>query len=475
MKKSLPVCFALLTLLATAGNAMSGKKPATPVLSSEWTYLVEQPRTFYFDTSPAIADINGDGFLESVFGTGEWNGSWGYGGRYICLGPSGNHLFDVVTSDDFTGASAAVADIDLDGNKEIIGGSCSGYNLFSWDGPTGAMEWSFGGYGIDEFGNYYSYGSFKPSPAVAEVRSDYPGREVLTVDEGGNILALSAKGALIWKQQPLRPEGFPDMFLASAPLADVDGDGRIELVAVSIYGAIYIYDAATGALERTFGITEEIGQFPIYQYDDYNQICYAGWVWGAVVSSPAIANVDNDARPEIIFGSVGGNLYTFDGLTGYQTAVPVGGPILSSPAVGDVDADGVLEIVVGSGDNNVYCLNRFGGMEWSFAAGGPVNSSPALFNRANTTRLAAEWPFFRHDLNRTGYYGNRRINLAVFVGSDDGFVYLLNGRGGTLIDKFQASLPVQGGPVVGDIDGDGKQEAVFKNVGWNLWAIQDNR
>ncbi|NIU44650.1 MAG: hypothetical protein GWN72_10575, partial [Nitrospinaceae bacterium] len=73
---------------------------------------------------PAIGDIRGDANLEIITGSGEYN--WPDGGRYVALDSEGTLLWEAFTGDDWAQAPPTLADINLDGSTEIIGGSCSG-------------------------------------------------------------------------------------------------------------------------------------------------------------------------------------------------------------------------------------------------------------------------------------------------------------------------------------------------------------
>ena len=59
-----------------------------------------------------------------------------------------------------------------------------------------------------------------------------------------------------------------------------------------------------------------------------------------------------------------------------------GADVFSSPALGDVDNDGKLEVVVGSYNDKIYALNgEDGTVNWSFSTGDfqdRWHSSPAL-------------------------------------------------------------------------------------------------
>ncbi|MFH1566931.1 MAG: FG-GAP-like repeat-containing protein, partial [Gemmatimonadota bacterium] len=119
----------------------------------------------------------------------------------------------------------------------------------------------------------------------------------------------------------------------AAALADVDGDGRLELAVAFRDGRLVCLDAATGQ-ERW------IPPLPGAGTD-----CLAG-------------DVDGDGLPEIVVGCWDGNLYAVSGRGGAPTVLwshPVGGAP-GAPIMADADGDGVAEILVVGGDGYLYCL-----------------------------------------------------------------------------------------------------------------------
>ena len=138
------------------------------------------------------------------------------------------------------------------------------------------------------------------------------------------------------------------------------------------------------------------------------------------------------------------NIYCLDGSQGQLLwSYKTGGYVVSSPAVGDVDSDGFYEVVVGSRDSQVYCLDGISGtLEWAFATGGEVWSSPALADRSNTSSHAKEWPMYKHDAKRSGFYGEG-VGLDVYIGSEDSYLYLLDGKNGELLDRFLCNARIR--------------------------------
>lgn len=161
------------------------------------------------------------------------------------------------------------------------------------------------------------------------------------------------------------------------------------------------------------------------------------------------------------------------------------GAVVSSPAIGDVDGDNNPDVIFGS-HKDVVCLNAYSGKEkWKTGTGALVYSSPALGSRHRSERYRRDWPMYRHDAQRTGFYGFQTGPLGIYIGSDDGFLHLLDGRNGERIDRYAIKFPdliiVQrnygplrflSSPSLADIDGNGTLEAVFTLVD-RVWAVED--
>ena len=144
--------------------------------------------------------------------------------------------------------------------------------------------------------------------------------------------------------------------ISTPAVADLDGDGVVEIVGASMAGAISVWHAdgteAAGwpfILDRT--LVEGVNQVDLNNYD-----------YG-VFGAPALGDLDGDGDLEIVFGAMDSYVYAFhhDGTEAagfplelrheYETSDGTqsrGERIISSPALGDVDGDGHLEIVIGT-------------------------------------------------------------------------------------------------------------------------------
>jgi hypothetical protein len=224
-------------------------------------------------------------------------------------------------------------DLDGDGEVEII------FHSYSLDPDSADAEavlhiYSSTGEPFAEWPIHYPRGSTS-SPSVGDI--DYDGQcEIVTSnaatdDEPAQIL--------VWHQNGLQVDGFPAGNLEAvggAPtLADLDGDGRLEIL--------------VWATER------EHGNSGIFAWNHSGQLLNrfplptrAGHPDG----SPLVADIGGDRLPEIIFGSFdpdqGAQIYAWssNGVPLDSFPINTGAPsVVGTPVIADVSGDGVNDIV----------------------------------------------------------------------------------------------------------------------------------
>ena len=471
------------------------------ILVQEWKYDMYYYPGMYFGSSSAVANLDpycGAPFsdLEIVTGSDECGvGLPGTNGLWRAFDSQGNLVWSTPTETDEARSSPAIADIDGDGDLEIAGGTTSGWYVQVMD-HNGDFVWTF-----PKLTGFLVGGPFvwPSSPALADVVDDddleviignrwlgsvwcFDGDNSDYTDDGVSISQvdfpwfyfLGFEG-IHWDVLWVFDTGIAsDQVVASPAIGDVDDDGELEVIIGSTGGSLYILNASDGSLEW---------QFP---------------TGGGIQASAALANLDKDDYTEIVVGSTDGTVYCFqwDGSSGKtEWSFPTGGAVYSSAAIGDVDGDKQLEIVVGSYDSRLYCLTATGTEQWNRPTGGAIHSSPALFDCIRVEKpdesepelRDKEWPMFRHDVNRTGFYGNRPtaqldVGLYISVGSNDGYLYLLAGKSGAVIDRFRTYGQIGTSPSVADVDGDAKLEVLFYDWGagsihggHTFWAVQVDR
>jgi hypothetical protein len=139
-------------------------------------------------------------------------------------------------------------------------------------------------------------------------------------------------------------------------VADLTGDGRLEIAVGSWDGRMYVWD----------DMGRPAPGWPIAVQDQ-------------IISSAALVDLTADDKPDVIVGSKDGNLYGWTGAGERLAGFPydLRAPVFSSPWVGDLEGDDRADIIVGAG-NGIHLLSDVG----------------PLGTRA--------WPTFHHDPQRAG-------------------------------------------------------------------------
>lgn len=244
-------------------------------------------------------------------------------------------------------------------------------------------------------------------------------RALGTNGEGEEIRGEDRRAYFIHRDRALR-DGWPKALEhgaeSGAKLADLDGNGTLEIILATTNGELHAYKA-----DGT-----ELKGFP-FQGDPSPLLAAHG-------DAPGIRKLKARPLPFI------------------------------TPAVGDVDADGETEIVVLDGGGRLYQLDGDGNRERSFLAIDPALSAPALRSKQNPVATGVLAAPVLSNLDDDDA-------LEIVVAAFDGRVYVWNDDG-TLRPGFPRLLqdPDPGGPAtdpkiisvpaVGDIDGDGDEEIV---------------
>ena len=321
-------------------------------------------------SSAAIGDLNGDGSSEIAFGSN--------GAQFYVLRANGTEWIDGDANPTTMGVfknllqpynfgTPALADLDGDGLPEIIMGGFEG-KLYAWKSNGTNVP----GFPLTTNGNI--------TCSVAVGYLDGPGDtspEIIFATSSDSLYVLNADGKrrANW---PVWTRASGSSKTPSPALADINNDGFVDIVWQSTNGGVYVWNR-TGSLIPPFG-----------------NIRYSILTNGASESSPVVADINGDSRPDIVVGDEYGLLTAISGLNG--TVLP-GFPIQTqaeirgAAALGDIDGDGKTEIVLAGWDKNLYVWDY----DFPYSPGGP-----------------APWPQFHHDARRTG-----NMSAPLFVGGVD--------------------------------------------------------
>jgi hypothetical protein len=329
--------------------------------------------------------------------------------------------------------SIKICDLDDDGNKEIVFGNYEGYvNVIQWKGDEFRAVKHLGPYGERLWGIH-----------VADIDGDGQ-EEIIAGDGDGNLHVLNGSDFSIrYKMEDLVRD------VHGIAVGDADNDGEREIVIGTGYkmdyplSAVYVYSAETGDLESRL--------FPGN---------------ASRMRGVAIADIDSDARNEIIFGtgiSLGetpgaGHIYVyqFDGSDYAEEyrSDDLDGDVVAIEVI-DVDGDGNLEVVASNGYREgpgFLFIFRYSGLD----AGGNVTYEEVW---ASENIGPKPYGLDVADIDADG------INEIV-VGNLAGYIWVFDGS----TREVEWKSPPLGSDILGidlgDVDGDGQIEIVAAQGGY---------
>ena len=326
--------------------------------------------------------------------------------------------------------SPQVADIDGDGDLEVLMGGDSSLHVFHHDGtPVTGFPVSTGGLA-------------KHTAAVADIDDDGV-VDIIIAGQVSDLFVYNNDGTLKtgWPQYL----GDDDGAACSPAVADLDGDGDLEIV----IGTYRDANGNNGFIDARMYVFHHDGTlfdgWPILDVDHF-----------AVNSTPAIGDIDNDGDLEIIICGRDDSMlrvWNADGtdVTGFP--LNLGGICEASPTLADIDDDGDLEIFIPSGAT-VYGYHH---------DGTAITGWPQYMSGGNERSSASIGDLDGDD------------DLEIICGGPDGNVYAWHHTGVSVTGWPQATAGnfAQGTPSIGDIDGDGDME-IIENTYSGVYAWHHN-
>ncbi len=304
------------------------------------------------ESCPQIVDLDGDGDLEVLIGSGSSLHAYHHDGSMVSGFP--------VTTGGQAYYTAAVADIDNDGELEIaIAGQRSNLYVYRMDG---SLETGWPQFLGDDDGA-------SCSPTLADLDGDGDLELIIGTfkDLNGSSGSIPAR-MYVFHHDGTLFNGWPILDVdsyaihATPAVGDIDDDGDLEIITAG---------RNTQKLLAWHTDGTSVNGWPVQ-------------ISGLIESSPTMADIDNDGDLEIFIATGSERVYGVhhDGstVTGWPQTMGGGGIQHSSPSIGDIDSDGDLEIVCGSVHKKVYAWHHDGTpvTGWPQSTSGFAQGTPAL-------------------------------------------------------------------------------------------------
>jgi uncharacterized membrane protein len=330
---------------------------------------------------PALADLDGDGnaeiivmgsdgtaafhhdgavywFTDTIKSRASEGGYWGWGGPSIgnldldpdpeivlaayndglyVLDHDGTQLFYTPTG--IYPTVPVLADLTGDGVLDILYAQNKTISLLDYYNG-GVIEWTrthtYTGYSLSTFG----------TPAIADVDGKQPGGDAgpeVVINWGSYVDVLDEDGSLLWNYSL----GYDYYRPSPITIADVDGDGEIELLTASAYHVGFWVEYHTLFVLNADGTL-------LWQQNMGDK--------SASASGVATQDLDGDGVWEVIWNGQNEGFTLMNGPDGekiFNEPFTESGTILDYPTLGDVDGDGFAEVVTG-GTNGLFVIGHDG-------------------------------------------------------------------------------------------------------------------
>jgi len=433
--------------LTISANDYTREIPVNMLVYQAWPFRTGKEIV----SAPVVADLDGDGNAEILLTSTD--------GYIYCVDKDAHELWKYQV-DERIESSPAVADLNGDGNLEVVVGS-RGYNrsVGVWYGKFVCL---------DKDGNRIWYkgalDAYRSSPAIVDMNED--GELCIVASLGydgshraGYLDCFSGSGAHLWRNfndnsARYTTPAVADLMPSTDGMEAVVGASDNYLYCIDSSGNEgWRYELPSDPSAPTISDLDGNGKLEVLvgsKEDGLYCLTRGGlldWHWGSssgvpIEASSAIADITSLREgKEILVSSTDKNLYCIDKDGNLLWKNEMGEAIKSSPVIADLDANGELEIIVASNDGNLNCISSEGVLMWSYDTNNPIDASPSIA-----------------DLDGDG-------NLEILIGSDNGYLYCIDKDGNSFSSSFAGEVEPVSWPMFGhDAQNTGYYENVYNNL-----------
>lgn len=348
-----------------------------------WRKEVLVSNNWVINSPSTLTDLTGDGVLDIVF-PARLALSWGDKGILYAFYLSEGKLLDVygypkITKSTLCNSIAtAQVDYDHDGQKDtiLVASDMDGYvYVYGKDGVS-LPNWPK---------KYITHSNGSPSPAIADLDQDGDFEIIVTGFSGydgtpqtagsGAVCAFNLDGSIVdgWPARTTAVGyGVPsNMIYASLGIGDINNDEVLEVIAISLYNEVCVWDAQGKRIAP-----------PLFLIPD------EGGCWDG---GPTLVDINSDGKTEILVSAPdeeAARIFILD-------------KDLNILAEGAFEDQGYLsyitasDLVVGDGMANLIF--------------GTLASNLYVFSIKINEPVYAQWPMFQHDIFYTGWYRKLRV------------------------------------------------------------------